>query len=86
MDFIGNLLASPLETALPELSSKPEATRMLAWKVGLDQKKGWMTFVRIYTGKQAKVLALWKLKILVQERFRRTIHCIIPISGNENVP
>ena len=27
-----------------------EATRLLAWKVGFDEKKGWMTFVRVYSG------------------------------------
>lgn len=50
MDYVGALLPSPVDSAaqLP----KPNAPlRMLAWKVAWDKRKGWMTFVRVYSGK-----------------------------------
>ncbi|EJD53754.1 translation elongation factor 2 [Auricularia subglabra TFB-10046 SS5] len=50
MDFIGELLATPIENSLPSAAADANTTRMLAWKVGLDAKKGWMTFVRVYSG------------------------------------
>lgn len=60
MDYIGELLPSPMDMldktfTLP--SPKPLVARvndaplvMLAWKVGWDERKGWMTFVRVYSG------------------------------------
>ncbi|KAG5725002.1 hypothetical protein E4T56_gene12469 [Termitomyces sp. T112] len=50
MDYIGELLASPLD--VPHDSQVANApVRMLAWKVAWDKKRGWMTFVRVYSGK-----------------------------------
>jgi len=49
MNYVGELLASPLDV---RLSTQSEAgpLRLLAWKVGWDKKKGWMTYVRVYSG------------------------------------
>ncbi|KAJ7180210.1 P-loop containing nucleoside triphosphate hydrolase protein [Mycena crocata] len=50
MDYVGALLASPLDL---EHDSKLDKAplRMLAWKVTWDKRLGWMTFVRVYSGK-----------------------------------
>ncbi|KAI0771558.1 P-loop containing nucleoside triphosphate hydrolase protein [Trametes elegans] len=51
MNYVGELLPSPSDV---ESNSKALAhnapLRMLAWKVGWDKRKGWMTFVRVYSG------------------------------------
>ncbi|KAF5387967.1 hypothetical protein D9615_000508 [Tricholomella constricta] len=50
MDYVGELLASPLDVPHdPQASNSP--VRLLAWKVTWDKKRGWMTFVRVYSGK-----------------------------------
>ncbi|TFK43429.1 P-loop containing nucleoside triphosphate hydrolase protein [Crucibulum laeve] len=49
MDYIGELLPSPLDVVHDE-QSKNAPLRMLAWKVNWDKRRGWMTFVRIYSG------------------------------------
>ncbi|OCH92932.1 P-loop containing nucleoside triphosphate hydrolase protein [Obba rivulosa] len=58
MNYVGELLPSPLDVI--EKVPVPNAPlRMLAWKVGWDKRKGWMTFVRIYSGtltKQSTIL------------------------------
>lgn len=48
MDYVGELFASPLD--VPHDSAKNAPLRMLAWKVSWDQKRGWMTYVRVYSG------------------------------------
>lgn len=49
MNYIGELFPSPVDVA-GEVPSSKEPLRMLAWKVGWDKRKGWMTFVRVYSG------------------------------------
>jgi elongation factor G len=49
MDYVGELLASPLDIK-HNPQSKNAPLQMLAWKVGWDKRKGWMTFVRVYSG------------------------------------
>ena len=49
MDYIGELLPSPLDVTHEEQGKNPPV-RMLAWKVNWDDRKGWMTFVRVYSG------------------------------------
>ncbi len=66
LDYVGELLASPLDTipleaggaltgagsAQRRVTSLAEAElQALAWKVTWDNQRGWMTFVRIYSGK-----------------------------------
>jgi elongation factor G len=49
MDYVGELLPSPLD--IEEKIQKANAPlRMLAWKVAWDKRRGWMTFVRVYSG------------------------------------
>ena len=50
MNYIGELLPSPVDVAA-KVPSPKEPLRMLAWKVGWDKRKGWMTFVRVYSGR-----------------------------------
>jgi elongation factor G len=49
MDYIGELLPSPLDV-IHEVQGKNPPVRLLAWKVNWDERKGWMTFVRVYSG------------------------------------
>jgi elongation factor G len=49
MDYAGELLASPLDVSSIADYSK-NAVRLLAWKVSWDKRRGWMTFVRVYSG------------------------------------
>lgn len=49
MDYVGALLPSPLDVA-SKVPAPNAPLRMLAWKVGWDKRKGWMTFVRVYSG------------------------------------
>ncbi|RDB22813.1 Ribosome-releasing factor 2, mitochondrial [Hypsizygus marmoreus] len=50
MDYVGELLASPLDVP-HDPQGKNAPLRLLAWKVTWDKKRGWMTFVRVYSGK-----------------------------------
>ena len=50
LDYVGELLASP-EDVSTDRSPMDKPLLMLAWKVVWDKRKGWMTFVRIYSGK-----------------------------------
>lgn len=63
MDYVGELLPSPMDVVDKNLvteGAKPLVARakagplvMLAWKVSWDKRKGWMTFVRVYSGSLA---------------------------------
>ncbi|KZS97660.1 P-loop containing nucleoside triphosphate hydrolase protein [Sistotremastrum niveocremeum HHB9708] len=50
LDYVGELLASPLDVS--RSSNKPSTgqTQALVWKVAWDKQKGWMSFVRVYSG------------------------------------
>jgi elongation factor G len=49
LDYIGELLASPLDVLEGPLPNNPPL-QVLVWKVSWDKKRGWMTFVRVYSG------------------------------------
>ena len=52
MDYIGELLASPVDVGNQSpVAKRRDFVNILAWKVGWDKQKGWMTFVRVYAGK-----------------------------------
>ncbi|KAG5639259.1 hypothetical protein H0H81_004920 [Sphagnurus paluster] len=53
MDYVGELLASPLDVS-HDVQAANSPVRLLAWKVTWDKKRGWMTFVRVYSGKLTK--------------------------------
>jgi len=49
MDYVGELFPSPLDVEHdPQRQNSP--LRLLAWKVTWDEHRGWMTFVRVYSG------------------------------------
>lgn len=52
MSYIGELLASPVDVRRKD-DEGDEHPKMLAWKVAFDQKKGWTTFVRVYSGRSS---------------------------------
>ncbi|PFH52821.1 hypothetical protein AMATHDRAFT_139178 [Amanita thiersii Skay4041] len=49
LDYVGELLASPIDIPHDPQGRNPPVS-MLAWKVTWDSNRGWMTFVRIYSG------------------------------------
>ena len=50
LNYAGALLPSPVD--IQQKAIEPTGPlRMLAWKVSWDKRKGWMTFVRVYSGK-----------------------------------
>jgi elongation factor G len=55
MDYVGALLASPLDIQ-HERQTNNSPVRLLAWKVSWDKRRGWMTFVRVYSGMSASEL------------------------------
>lgn len=50
LDYVGELLASPRDVRLEGAVEAGPEVQMLAWKVAWDKRKGWMTFVRVYSG------------------------------------
>jgi elongation factor G len=50
MDYIGELFPSPLDVKHDNQRGNAPL-QLLAWKVNWDDRKGWMTFVRVYSGK-----------------------------------
>ncbi len=49
MDYIGELFPSPFDISAPsQATSSP--VQLLVWKVTWDKRKGWVTFVRVYSG------------------------------------
>ncbi len=49
MDYVGELFPSP-EDITHDAQQSNTPVRLLAWKVNWDERKGWMTFVRVYSG------------------------------------
>jgi elongation factor G len=49
MDYVGELLASPIDVNTNVVTNNG-SVQLLAWKVGWDPRRGWMTFVRVYSG------------------------------------
>lgn len=50
LDYVGELLANPRDVRLEGAAESGSEVQMLAWKVAWDKRKGWMTFVRVYSG------------------------------------
>lgn len=67
MDYAGELLASPLDVKHVKQSSN-SPVRALAWKVAWDKKRGWMTFVRVYSGTLTRQSVLNNISRNVKER------------------
>ncbi|KAJ7590958.1 P-loop containing nucleoside triphosphate hydrolase protein [Mycena floridula] len=65
-------LANPLDFA----ETKPESddpVRALAWKVGWDKKKGWMTFVRVYSGTLKRQSSIFNTNRNTNERVSKLL-------------
>lgn len=69
LNYVGELLASPIDVAARDPKAlvagvkknaiqKKEQLQVLAWKVSWDKRKGWMTFVRVYSGKTIIIVAV----------------------------
>ncbi|KAI0320664.1 translation elongation factor 2 [Amylostereum chailletii] len=72
LDYAGELLASPLDVPHEkQLNTSP--TRVLAWKVAWDNKKGWMTFVRVYSGTLTRQSVLQNFTRNVKERVSKLV-------------
>ncbi|KAI0068795.1 P-loop containing nucleoside triphosphate hydrolase protein [Artomyces pyxidatus] len=72
MDYAGELLANPLDVPHDDQSSK-SPIRLLAWKVAWDKKKGWMTFVRVYSGTVTRQSVLLNSTRNTKERVSKLI-------------
>ncbi|KAJ2920158.1 hypothetical protein MD484_g350, partial [Candolleomyces efflorescens] len=59
MDYVGELFPSPLDVSSVDAKERNPPTQLLAWKVTWDPKRGWMTFVRVYSGKLTKQSTLF---------------------------
>lgn len=69
MNYVGELLPSPVDVEPNPKAIAPNAPlRMLAWKVGWDKRKGWMTFVRVYSG-----MSYWLVLVTNAECFSGTL-------------
>lgn len=69
MNYVGELLPSPVDVEPNPKAIAPNAPlRMLAWKVGWDKRKGWMTFVRVYSG-----MSYWLVLVMNAECFSGTL-------------
>ncbi|KAG5648960.1 hypothetical protein DXG03_000309 [Asterophora parasitica] len=72
MDYVGELLASPLDVPHdPQSANSP--VRLLAWKVTWDKKRGWMTFVRVYSGKLTRHSVLFNTSRNQRERVSKLL-------------
>ncbi|KAF7331887.1 Translation elongation factor 2 [Mycena kentingensis (nom. inval.)] len=70
LDYVGALLASPLD--LEHDPQKPNTpVKMLAWKVTWDRRLGWMTFVRVYSGKLTRKTQLLNTTCGEKERISK---------------
>ncbi|VDB85439.1 unnamed protein product [Peniophora sp. CBMAI 1063] len=70
LDYAGHLLASPLDVASHK-HNNPDLVQLLAWKVAWDSKKGWMTFVRVYSGTLRRQTTLNNTTRNVKERISK---------------
>ncbi|EJU06227.1 translation elongation factor 2 [Dacryopinax primogenitus] len=80
MNFVGELLASPVDVEQKEekrerekggealTKAAREEVKVMAWKVGWDKMKGWMTFVRVYSGTLTRGATLWNTTTGEKER------------------
>ncbi|KAH8105904.1 translation elongation factor 2 [Cristinia sonorae] len=72
MDYIGALLPSPsdVESFIPQPSAP---LRLLAWKVWWDERRGWMTFVRVYSGTLTRQSVLYNTSSHQKERISKLL-------------
>ncbi|EUC66383.1 translation elongation factor G2, putative [Rhizoctonia solani AG-3 Rhs1AP] len=73
LDYIGELLASPRDVRLEGATESGSDVQMLAWKVAWDQRKGWMTFVRVYSGSLTRNVTLVNTTTREKERISKIL-------------
>ncbi|KAG9118913.1 Ribosome-releasing factor 2, mitochondrial, partial [Ceratobasidium sp. 392] len=73
MDYIGELLASPRDVRLEGAAESGAEVQMLAWKVAWDKRKGWMTFVRVYSGCLTRNITLVNTTTREKERISKIL-------------
>ncbi|PCH41105.1 nucleoside triphosphate hydrolase protein [Wolfiporia cocos MD-104 SS10] len=72
MDYVGELFPSPVDV-VEQLPAPNAPLRMLAWKVGWDRRKGWMTFVRVYSGKLSQQSVIFNATRNQRERVSKIL-------------
>ncbi|KAH9077309.1 translation elongation factor 2 [Lactarius deliciosus] len=74
MDYAGELLASPQDVLLEAGTSRSQTpVQLLAWKVSWDKRRGWMTFVRVYSGTLSRQSVLFNSSRGVKERVSKLV-------------
>ncbi|KAH9045537.1 translation elongation factor 2 [Lactarius pseudohatsudake] len=74
MDYAGELLASPQDVSLEAGTSRSQTpVQLLAWKVSWDKRRGWMTFVRVYSGTLSRQSVLFNSSRGVKERVSKLV-------------
>ncbi|KAG9096809.1 Ribosome-releasing factor 2, mitochondrial [Ceratobasidium sp. 370] len=73
MDYVGELLASPRDVRLAGAVESGAEVQMLAWKVAWDKRKGWMTFVRVYSGCLTRNITLVNTTTHEKERISKIL-------------
>jgi elongation factor G len=80
LNFVGDLLASPAD--VQKMAVEPlngGGAQVLAWKVGWDKQRGWMTFVRVYSGTYFGIYAQYMRGELICNTHRDIISTIYVI-------
>ncbi|KAL5530204.1 MEF2 [Sanghuangporus sanghuang] len=73
LDYAGLLLASPLDVPGTVVPQDASDVRVLAWKVSWDKRKGWMTFVRVYSGNLTGHMVLYNMNRNQKERINKLL-------------
>ncbi|KAF8680966.1 P-loop containing nucleoside triphosphate hydrolase protein [Rhizoctonia solani] len=73
LDYVGELLASPRDVRLEGAIESGSDVQMLAWKVAWDKRKGWMTFVRVYSGSLTRNVTLVNTATREKERISKIL-------------
>ncbi|CEL63726.1 elongation factor EF-G [Rhizoctonia solani AG-1 IB] len=73
LDYVGELLASPRDVRLEGATESGSEVQMLAWKVVWDKRKGWMTFVRVYSGSLTRNVTLVNTTTHEKERISKIL-------------
>ncbi|KAI9466889.1 translation elongation factor 2 [Lactarius psammicola] len=74
MDYAGELLASPQDVSLEAGTLRSQTpVQLLAWKVSWDKRRGWMTFVRVYSGTLSRQSVLFNSSRGIKERVSKLL-------------
>ncbi|KAF9514166.1 hypothetical protein BS47DRAFT_1382149 [Hydnum rufescens UP504] len=74
LNYVGALLANPVDVHPQDVvSSNHGDVELLAWKVGWDKQRGWMTFVRVYSGTLTRQTMLYNTSSRQRERISKLV-------------